>query len=58
MCADPAFGLELSEVEALMRPEAFTGRAPQQVEEYLTQVIDPILEANRELLGDKVEITV
>ena len=58
VCADPAFGLELSEVEALMRPEAFTGRAPQQVEEYLTQVIDPILEANRELLGDKVEITV
>ena len=58
VCADPAFGLELSEVEALMRPEAFTGRAPQQVEEYLTQVIDPILEANRELLGDKAEITV
>ena len=58
VCADPAFGLELSEMEALLRPEAFTGRAPRQVEEYLAQVIDPILEANRELLGDKAEINV
>ena len=58
VCGDPAFGLAPEEAEALLQPEAFTGRAPRQVEEYLTEVIDPILEANRELLGDKAEINV
>ena len=55
VCGDPAFGLAPEEAEALLQPEAFTGRAPRQVEEYLTEVIDPILEANRELLGEKAE---
>ena len=58
VCADPAFGLELHEVEALMKPEAFTGRAPRQVEEYLDEVVEPILAANGELLGDKAEVNV
>ena len=58
VCADPAFGLELHEVEALMKPEAFTGRAPRQVEEYLDEVVEPILAANVELLGDKAEVNV
>ena len=58
VCGDPAFGLAPEEAEALLQPEAFTGRAPRQVEEYLAEVIDPILEANRELRGDKAEINV
>jgi adenylosuccinate lyase len=58
VCGDPAFGLTLEEGMALLRPENFTGRAPQQVEEYLGEVIEPILEANRALLGDKAEIQV
>ena len=58
VCGDRAFGLAPEEAEALLQPEAFTGRAPRQVEEYLTEVIDPILEANRELLGEKAEINV
>ena len=58
VCADPSFGLDYDEVEALLKPEAFTGRAPRQVEEFLAAVVDPILEANRDLLGDKAEINV
>ena len=58
VCADPAFGLTLEEGMALLRPENFTGRAPRQVEEYLREVIDPILRENRDLLGDKAEISV
>ncbi len=58
VCGDPAFGLTLEEGMALLRPENFTGRAPQQVEEYLEEVIEPILEENRALLGDKAEIQV
>ena len=41
-----------------MKPEAFTGRAPRQVEEYLDEVVEPILAANVELLGDKAEVNV
>jgi len=58
VCSDPAFGLTLEEGMALLRPEAFTGRAAQQVEEYLRDVIQPILDENKELLGDKAEISV
>ena len=34
------------------------GRAPQQVEEFVEEVIQPILDANKELLGVKAEINV
>ena len=33
-------------------------KSPRQVEEFLAAVVDPILEANRDLLGDKAEINV
>ncbi len=34
------------------------GRAPKQVEEFVEEVIQPILDANRELLGMTAEIKV
>lgn len=58
ICADPAFGLERSEIEGLLRPEMFTGRAPQQVEEYIGGVVKPVLDANRDVLGKTVELSV
>ena len=58
ICADPAFGLDSSEVEAILRPEDFTGRAPQQVEEFLEEVIRPVLEENRGILGETAELSV
>lgn len=56
--ADPAFGLTREEIEAELSPEAFTGRAPEQVEEYLRDVIQPLLDANAEDLDQKVELNV
>ena len=41
-----------------MDPSKYTGRAKEQVEEFLADVIAPILEENKELLGVKAEITV
>ena len=58
VCSDPAFGLNYAEVEAILKPEAFTGRAPQQVDAFLDQVICPVLEKNRSLLGEKSELSV
>jgi len=56
--ADPAFGLSREEIEAELSPEAFTGRAPQQVAEYLAEVIAPLLAANADAVGQKAELSV
>jgi adenylosuccinate lyase len=55
---DPAFGLTREEIESELKPEDFTGRAPQQVEEFLSEVIKPILDANPQDVGMKSELNV
>ncbi|MDD4851327.1 MAG: adenylosuccinate lyase [Gemmiger sp.] len=56
--ADPAFGLTREEIEAELTPEAFTGRSPEQVDEFLNEIIRPMLAANPEALGQKSELSV
>ena len=56
--ADPAFGLERHELDGVLVPENFTGRAPQQVEEFLANVIAPILKANPDALGQTAALNV
>ena len=56
--ADPAFGLTREEIESELQPEAFTGRAPQQVEEYLDSYIRPLLAANPDDIGLQAELSV
>ncbi len=58
IAADPAFGLTREEILAVMRPENFVGRAPEQVSDFLNEFVYPIVEKNKELLGVKVEINV
>ena len=58
IAADPAFGLSLDELKACMEPSRYVGRAPKQVDEFLSEVVNPILEANKEDLGMTAEITV
>lgn len=58
IAADPAFGLSMEELLKTMEPMQYVGRAPEQVEEFLTDVINPVLEENKECLGMTVEITV
>ena len=56
--ADPAFGLTREEIEAELSPEAFTGRSAEQVTEFLHDVIQPVLDANAEDVGQHVELNV
>ena len=56
--ADPAFGLTREEIEAELSPEAFTGRSAEQVTEFLRDVIQPVLDANAEDVGQHVELNV
>ena len=58
IAADPAFGLSLDDLKKSMDPSRYVGRAPRQVEEFLTEVVNPILDDNRDVLGMKAEINV
>ena len=58
IAADPAFNLTLEELQKTMDPSKYTGRAEVQVNAFLKNVVNPILEENKELLGVKAEINV
>lgn len=58
IAADPAFAMTKEEILDLLKPENFVGRAPQQVEDFLKEQIEPVLEANKDLIGVEVEINV
>ena len=58
ICADPAFMVTREEVEAILQPEQFTGRSQQQVEEFLSEIIRPLLRDNADILGEKQELHV
>lgn len=58
IAADPAFGMSKEEIEALLEPKNFVGRAPEQTQEFIKEVVSPILDAHKDVLGMRAEITV
>lgn len=55
---DPAFNLSLEDLQKTMEPSRYVGRAREQVESYLKNVIEPLLEKNKDVLGMTAEINV
>jgi adenylosuccinate lyase len=55
---DPTFPLGKEELAASMDPKKYVGRAPYQVAKYLENVVNPVLEANKDILGMTAEINV
>ncbi len=45
LAADPTFDVSLSDLRAALDPTAFVGRAPAQVDEFLAEVVEPLLAA-------------
>jgi adenylosuccinate lyase len=43
IAADEAFGMTRLELDGAMDPRRFVGRAPQQVDEFLAEVVEPLL---------------
>lgn len=43
ICADESFGLSLEEIEKVLIPENYTGRSAEQVDEFVSGVIRPVL---------------
>ncbi len=58
IAADPAFNMSLEDLQKTMEPSRYTGRSKEQVEAFLADVIRPVLEENKELLGVKAQIQV
>ncbi len=54
---DEMFPLTKEEIEAQLKPENYTGRSAHQVEEFIN-MIDDILEKNKDFLTDGAELTV
>lgn len=55
---DDCFPLTLEQLQESMKPELYIGRSVIQVEQYLKNVVSPVLKENEELLGVKAEINV
>lgn len=58
IAADSAFGMTKEEIESILEPKNFVGRAPEQTAEFLAEVVQPILDANKDILGLTAEINV
>ena len=58
IAADPAFGLTREEIVAGLVPENFVGRAPQQVEEFIANVLQPIFDANPDAVEQHASLSV
>ena len=58
IAGDPAFGVTLSELEAVLQPARYVGRAPEQTTEFLAEQVAPVLAQYRDLPAVTVEISV
>jgi len=58
IAAESSFGITLDELKKQMEPSKYTGRSKEQVEDFLKEVIRPILEENKTELGLEAEINV
>lgn len=51
IAADEAFGVTREELEEALKPELYVGRAPQQVDEFLAEWVQPVLDRYADELG-------
>ena len=54
--ADPAFAAV--DIDAVLKPQDFIGRAPQQVDEFIESQVAPIREKYKDLLGEQANLRV
>ncbi len=58
IAASDDFDLTIEELNEYMVPSDYTGRSAEQVSAYLSDHVEPVLEANKELLGVDAQILV
>ena len=55
---DPSFGVTLDELEAILDPAKYVGRAPEQTTDFLKDVVEPAIAPYNNIQDEKAEITV
>jgi len=58
IAADPDFKVSKSDIQAILEPKNFIGRSVRQVEAFVTDCVDPLLNAHQNELGEKAELSV
>ncbi|MBR6916164.1 MAG: adenylosuccinate lyase [Clostridia bacterium] len=58
IAGDPRFGITREELDRLCDVRSFVGRAPEQTREYLSEVVDPLLEKYGGEQTEEIEINV
>ncbi len=53
---DPMFMITKEEMDTVLKPENYTGRSEQQVEEFISGLVQPILDENKDILGENFEM--
>lgn len=57
IAADESFAVTIDELNSILKPEKYVGRAPQQTEDFINEVVDPILEQYSFVNEEKAEIS-
>mgnify|MGYP003230319768 CR=1 FL=1 len=58
IAADPIFGVTMEELEEIMQPEKYVGRAPQQTEHFIGHEVADVLKKYGDLKVEQAEINV
>ena len=58
IASDKAFGLTMDQLNKILAPKNFVGRAPEQTEEYIKEQVTPVIEQNKSGLIGHAELTV
>ena len=58
IAADEDFGVTLEELEKILQPEKYTGRAKEQTADFLEEEVKPVLERYNDIEDEKPEINV
>ena len=58
IAADETFNLSKEDLKNTMNPEKYVGRAKEQVDKFLADIVNPLLEENKGLLGMQAQINV
>jgi adenylosuccinate lyase len=58
LAADPVIGMSRAEIDDTLKIEEFVGRAPEQVDEFLRDYVEPALARHAEALGGRSDVRV
>ena len=56
ICADPAFGISMEDLRPILDSHNYVGLAPEQTEEFVRTVVQPLLSSGEEIVGSEISV--